>query len=43
MMIFPFALVLMYGRMLGRLRHSLVIFSRHAALDGRHHRLVGLL
>ncbi len=27
MMIFPFALVLMYGRMLGRLRHSLVIFS----------------
>src|SRR5208283_700547 len=27
MMIFPFALVLMYGRMLGRIRHSLVIFS----------------
>jgi potassium-transporting ATPase potassium-binding subunit len=27
MMIFPFALVLMYGRMLGRLRHALVIFS----------------
>ena len=27
MMIFPFALVLMYGRMLGRLRHGLVIFS----------------
>jgi len=27
MMIFPFALVLMYGRMLGRLRHSLVVFS----------------
>ena len=27
MMIFPFALVLMYGRMLGRFRHSLVIFS----------------
>ena len=27
MMIFPFALVLMYGRMLGRLRHSFVIFS----------------
>jgi K+-transporting ATPase ATPase A chain len=27
MMIFPFSLVLMYGRMLGRLRHSLVVFS----------------
>lgn len=27
MMVFPFSLVLMYGRMLGRLRHSLVIFS----------------
>ncbi len=27
MMIFPFALVLMYGRMLGRRRHSMVIFS----------------
>ncbi|MGD0282570.1 MAG: potassium-transporting ATPase subunit KdpA [Dissulfurispiraceae bacterium] len=27
MMIFPFALVLMYGRMLGRIRHSIVIFS----------------
>jgi K+-transporting ATPase ATPase A chain len=27
MMIFPFALVLMYGRMLGRFRHSLVIFT----------------
>jgi K+-transporting ATPase ATPase A chain len=27
MMMFPFALVLMYGRMLGRLRHSYVIFS----------------
>jgi len=27
MMIFPFALVLMYGRMLGRLRHALIIFS----------------
>ena len=27
MMIFPFALVLMYGRMLGRMRHSYVIFS----------------
>lgn len=27
MMMFPFALVLMYGRMLGRFRHSLVIFS----------------
>jgi potassium-transporting ATPase potassium-binding subunit len=27
MMIFPFCLVLMYGRMLGRFRHSLVIFS----------------
>ena len=27
MMIFPFALVLMYGRMLGRKRHAFVIFS----------------
>jgi K+-transporting ATPase ATPase A chain len=27
MMIFPFALVLMYGRMLGRLRHGIAIFS----------------
>jgi len=27
MMIFPFALVLMYGRMLGRLRHGIVVFS----------------
>lgn len=27
MMLFPFALVLMYGRMLRRFRHSLVIFS----------------
>ncbi len=27
MMIFPFGLVLMYGRMLGRLRHALVVFS----------------
>ncbi|MBF0496697.1 MAG: potassium-transporting ATPase subunit A [Deltaproteobacteria bacterium] len=27
MMIFPFALVLMYGRMLNRFKHSLVIFS----------------
>jgi potassium-transporting ATPase potassium-binding subunit len=27
MMIFPFALVLMYGRMLGRLRHAVVIYS----------------
>jgi K+-transporting ATPase ATPase A chain len=27
MMLFPFALVLMYGRMLGRLRHGWVIFS----------------
>jgi K+-transporting ATPase ATPase A chain len=27
MMLFPMALVLMYGRMLGRLRHALVIFS----------------
>ena len=27
MMLFPFALVLMYGRMLGRLRHAWVIFS----------------
>jgi K+-transporting ATPase ATPase A chain len=27
MMIFPYCLVLMYGRMLGRFRHALVIFS----------------
>jgi len=27
MMLFPMALVLMYGRMLGRFRHSIVIFS----------------
>jgi K+-transporting ATPase A subunit len=27
MMIFPFSLVLMYGRMLKRVRHSVVIFS----------------
>src|ERR1700736_3778890 len=27
MMLFPMALVLMYGRMLGRLRHAIVIFS----------------
>jgi len=27
MMIFPFALVLMYGRMLGRMRHAFVIFG----------------
>ena len=27
MMMFPFALVLMFGRMLKRFRHSLVIFS----------------
>jgi len=27
MMVFPFALVFMYGRMLGRMRHSWVIFS----------------
>jgi K+-transporting ATPase ATPase A chain len=27
MMLFPFSLVLMYGRMLGKLRHSWVIFS----------------
>ena len=27
MMLFPFALVLMYGRMLGRIRHSVVIYA----------------
>ncbi len=27
MMLFPFSLVLMFGRMLGRIRHSVVIFS----------------
>ncbi|HLI78684.1 MAG TPA: potassium-transporting ATPase subunit KdpA [Candidatus Binataceae bacterium] len=27
MMLFPFSLVFMYGRMLGRMRHSIVIFS----------------
>ena len=32
MMVFPFALVLMYGRMLGRLRHALVVFSVMMAL-----------
>ena len=32
MMIFPFALVLMYGRMLGRMRHAYVIFSVMLAL-----------
>ena len=26
-MLFPFSLVLMYGRMLGRMRHAVVIFS----------------
>ena len=42
MMMFPFGLVLMYGRMLNRFRHSLVIFCRHVCHDGRHNRLVGL-
>ena len=32
MMIFPFALVIMYGRMLGRMRHSYVIFIVMLAL-----------
>ena len=32
MMLFPFALVLMYGRMLGRLRHAWMIFSVMMAL-----------
>ena len=32
MMVFPFALVLMYGRMLGRPRHGLVIFTVMLAL-----------
>ena len=32
MMLFPFSLVLMYGRMLGRLRHGWVIFSVMMAL-----------
>jgi len=32
MMVFPFALVLMYGRMLGRPRHGLVVFSVMLAL-----------
>ena len=41
MMIFPFALVLMYGRMLGRFRHGLVIFISHAGVHGGHGRLVG--
>ena len=27
MMLFPFALVFMYGRMLGRMRHAWVIFA----------------
>ena len=34
MMIFPFSLVLMYGRILNRLRHSLVIFSVMLLLMG---------
>ena len=42
MMIFPFALVFMYGRMLGRMRHGMRHFLGHAAADGRHHRLVDL-
>jgi K+-transporting ATPase ATPase A chain len=32
MMLFPFALVLMYGRMLGRMRHAWIIFSVMMAL-----------
>jgi K+-transporting ATPase ATPase A chain len=32
MMVFPFGLVLMYGRMLGRMRHGLVVFSVMLAL-----------
>src|SRR6201981_287344 len=32
MMLFPFSLVLMYGRMLNRIRHSIVIFSVMMAL-----------
>lgn len=32
MMVFPFSLVLMYGRMLGRIRHSAVIFGVMLAL-----------
>jgi len=32
MMLFPFSLVLMYGRMLGRMRHAAVIFSVMMAL-----------
>lgn len=32
MMIFPFALVLMFGRMLGRFRHSIVVFAVMLAL-----------
>ena len=40
MMLFPFSLVLMYGRMLGRMRHSWVIFSVMLCHDGRHHYLV---
>jgi potassium-transporting ATPase potassium-binding subunit len=37
MMIFPFSLVLMYGRMLGRLRHAVVIYSVMLAM------MVGLI
>jgi len=37
MMIFPFTLVLMYGRMLGRLRHSVVIYGVMLAM------MVGLI
>jgi potassium-transporting ATPase potassium-binding subunit len=37
MMIFPFSLVLMYGRMLGRIRHSVVIYGVMLAM------MVGLI
>ncbi len=37
MMIFPFTLVLMYGRMLGRIRHSVVIYAVMLAM------MVGLI
>ena len=39
MMLFPFALVLMYGRMLARLRHAWVIFCGDDGPDDRHDRL----
>ena len=43
MMIFPFAIVLMYGRMLGRWRHGIVIFTVMLGLMACLHWLDNLL